>query len=49
MWFETESPDSTDSATTRRTDRLRGEGEVPHEGAENQFSAEVAKSGAICT
>jgi len=45
VWFETASPDSTDSATAGRTDRHRGDGEVSHGGAENQFGAEVAKAG----
>jgi len=45
VWFETASPDSTNSATAGRTDRHRGDSEVSRGGGENQFGAEVAKTG----
>ncbi len=49
MWFETASPDSTDSATAGRTDRHRGDGEVSHGGAETNLAPKWLKQGAVCT
>lgn len=45
MRFGTASSDSTDSATAGRTDRQRGEGEVPPRELETNFTPKWLKQG----